>query len=109
MQVVQLKIYEYLLTYVIIKQLYDYQYNMGILLLERKDWSTKYEEMREEFLATEKALKQENDAHLLSISDLEKREANLKKGLGVEKQCVADVSCNFKFYYCSLNHSFLLF
>lgn len=73
---------------------------MGVLLLERKDWSTKYEEMREEFLETERVLKQENNAHLLSISDLKKREVNLKKDLGVEKQCVADVRYDFNFYYC---------
>lgn len=37
----------------------------------------KYEEMQEEFLAMERALKQENDSHLLFISDLEKHEVNL--------------------------------
>lgn len=74
---------------------------MGLLILERKDYASKYEESRFSVESIEVKHMRDQSALTSALVEARKREDNLKKALGVEKECVVNVSLtptNLLFY-----------
>ncbi|KAI3878936.1 hypothetical protein MKX03_037333 [Papaver bracteatum] len=72
-------------------EVYDYQHHMGLLLLERKDWTSKYEEIKASADTAEMKHKIDRAAHSSALAEARKREESLKKDLGVAKQCITNM------------------
>ena len=64
---------------------------MGLLILERKEWTSKYEQVKASAESAEIVYQREKAAHLSAIAEARKREESLKKALGIEKECVTNV------------------
>ncbi|RYR49376.1 hypothetical protein Ahy_A07g035860 [Arachis hypogaea] len=54
-------------------QLYEYHYNMMLLLIEKKEWSSKYNKLNQDLTEVKDALEREKSAHLIAISEADKR------------------------------------
>lgn len=64
---------------------------MGLLILEKKELASKYEQIKASAEAAELLQKHDRASHLSAIAEARKREESLKKTLGVEKECIASV------------------
>ncbi|KAI3451885.1 hypothetical protein Pfo_008550 [Paulownia fortunei] len=72
-------------------EIYEHQHHMGLLILERKDWLSKYEEAKSMADSAELNFKRERASHVSDLADARKREDSLKKALGIEKECVKNI------------------
>jgi hypothetical protein len=72
-------------------QIYDYQHNLGLILLERKELASKYEQLKASSEATEIMLRRERAAQQSALAETRKKEENLKKNLCIQKECVSNV------------------
>ncbi|KAK8492984.1 hypothetical protein V6N13_123880 [Hibiscus sabdariffa] len=72
-------------------ELFEHQHHMGLLILERKELASKYEQIEASAEATELMHKRDQAAHISALAEAKKREDGLKKALGVEKECLASI------------------
>ncbi|CAL5366611.1 unnamed protein product [Camellia sinensis] len=69
-------------------EIYDHQHHMGLLILERKEWISKNEQVKSSAESAELIYKRDQAAHSSALAEAKKREENLKKALGIEKECI---------------------
>lgn len=67
---------------------------MGLLILDRKELASKYEQIKASVETVELAHKRDQVVHLSALAEARKREESLKKALEVEKECLSSVSYN---------------
>ncbi|KAJ4966526.1 hypothetical protein NE237_018375 [Protea cynaroides] len=72
-------------------EIFDHQYHMGLLILERKEWASKYEQVKASADEAEINYKREQAARSTALTEARRREESLKKALGVEKECMANI------------------
>ncbi|KAI4338911.1 hypothetical protein MLD38_023918 [Melastoma candidum] len=72
-------------------EIFDYQHHMGLLILEKKEMANKAEEAKASAEAAELKYRRDQSAHAAALVESRKREENLKKALGVEKECIASL------------------
>lgn len=73
------------------KELYDYQYQLGLLLIEKKMRTSQFEELREELSEARANLKRERAAFSSALSEKQKQEQSILMALEAERQHVADL------------------
>lgn len=64
---------------------------MGLLLMERKELASKYEQIKASSETVEILCKRDQAAHLSSLGEARKKEESLKKVIGVKEECIASV------------------
>lgn len=75
---------------------------MGLLLLEKKDWSSKYEQLKASADSNEMKYKRDQAAHFSALAEAKKREESLRKSLAIEKDCLANVNSSVLVYFVCL-------
>ncbi|CAI9111213.1 OLC1v1011384C1 [Oldenlandia corymbosa var. corymbosa] len=70
---------------------YEVEHHLGLLLLERKEWTSKHEELKASAESAESNYRREQAAHAYDLAEAKKREDALKKAHSIEKECVANL------------------
>uniref|UniRef100_A0A7N0UQ51 Protein CROWDED NUCLEI 4-like n=1 Tax=Kalanchoe fedtschenkoi TaxID=63787 RepID=A0A7N0UQ51_KALFE len=72
-------------------EIYDHQHHMGLLILERKEWASKYQEIKDSAEAAELKHKCDLSTQASALAEAKKREESLKRALRVEKECITNL------------------
>ncbi|GAB2227225.1 hypothetical protein Droror1_Dr00009038 [Drosera rotundifolia] len=72
-------------------ELFDYQYNMGVLILERNDLSSKCEELTQVVAEADEILKRQQVANVVTFGEAEMRVENLRRALDHGRKPVLDL------------------
>ncbi|XP_073041157.1 uncharacterized protein [Primulina eburnea] len=72
-------------------EIYDHQHHMGLLILEKKEWLSKFEEAKSTAESTELKYKRLQSIRVSDLADAKKREDSLRKALEIEKECLKNI------------------
>ncbi|XP_048334786.2 protein CROWDED NUCLEI 4 [Ziziphus jujuba] len=72
-------------------EIFEHQHQMGLLLMERKELTSKYEQIKASSETVEILSKRDQAAHLTSLAEARKKEEGLKKVIGVKEECIASL------------------
>jgi len=65
---------------------------MGLLLLEKNELSSQYEEIKASVDESDLTHMREKSAYVSALAEAKKREESLKKDVGIAKECISSVS-----------------
>ncbi|KAI4327303.1 hypothetical protein L6164_019780 [Bauhinia variegata] len=72
-------------------QIYEHLHHMGLLILEKNELASKYEQVMASAESSELLRKRDSAVHLSALSEARKREESLKKAVGVKDECIASL------------------
>lgn len=71
---------------------------MGLIIMERKELASKYEELKASCETAEILHKRDQAAHVSALAKARKREECQKKAVGVKEECIASVSFQLRLF-----------
>ncbi|KAL6513504.1 hypothetical protein OROGR_020990 [Orobanche gracilis] len=72
-------------------QIHDHQHHMGLLILEKSELASKYEQVKALAESSELMQKHDSAVNKSSLTEAKKREESLKKKVGVKEACIASL------------------
>ncbi|RRT75177.1 hypothetical protein B296_00016010 [Ensete ventricosum] len=72
---------------------------MGLLLIEKKEWIAKYDKLRQEMSEAAQLQKRMQAAHIVAVAEFEKREGNLRRAMGFQRQSIVHSIGLIKFIF----------
>ncbi|XP_020229599.1 protein CROWDED NUCLEI 4 [Cajanus cajan] len=72
-------------------EIYDHQHHMGLLILEKKELASKYDQVKALAESSELIHKRDSAMNKSALTESRKREENLKKAVSVKDTCIASL------------------
>ncbi|XP_023543211.1 protein CROWDED NUCLEI 4-like [Cucurbita pepo subsp. pepo] len=72
-------------------EIFDHQHHMGLLILERKELASDYEQMKNKAETAELLCRRDQAAPLSALTEAKKREDSLKKAIGIKEECISSL------------------
>ncbi|KAJ8460473.1 hypothetical protein OPV22_033399 [Ensete ventricosum] len=73
------------------KELYQYQYHMGLLLIEKKESAAKYKKLWQEMSEAVQIQKHMQAAHNVAVSEFEKKEGDMRRAMRLQRQSIVNL------------------
>ncbi|XLR61575.1 hypothetical protein S83_012247, partial [Arachis hypogaea] len=86
-----LRSFKLILEYIKALPLYDHQHHMGLLIMERRELVSKYEQVKTLAESSELMHKHDSAMTKYALTEARQREESLKKTVGVKEACIASL------------------